>query len=644
MGYIEFDKTELTNLKYSLSKEFIRSNRAGSYAGSTIINCNTRKYHGLLICPMDQLDGENHVLLSALDETIIQHNKEFHLAVRKYPGVMHPGHKYLKEFHADPMPTLTYRVGGVLLQKEMVLSSNEDQVLIRYTLLDAHSPTTLKLHPFLAFRNIHKLCKANLDVNTKFTKIENGIRTRMYNVYPYLYMQISKKNEYVPAPCWFYNVEYSEEESRGYEFTEDLYVPGYFEFPIKKGESIIFSASLKEDQPKQLKQKFLEEIESRIPRDNFENCLTNSAQQFIVHKKNKIEIVAGYPWFGPRMRDTFIALPGLTLSMGDFQTARDVLLQITKQSKDGLFKNGDNEEIISVDTALWYFWSIQQYVLYTGKDEESWKDFGSKMKSILSKYKSGFDSVKMHDNGLICAAEQGKALTWMDAVVNGVPVTPRYGYNVEVNALWYNALMFTLELAEKFNDQKFIKEWKEWPEKIKESFISTFWSEKKRFLSDYVTNGEQNWHVRPNQVFAISLPYSMLSKEISKSVLDIVEGELLTSRGLRTLSPNSSKYQGVYEGNPESRDNAYHQGTVWPWLLGGFCEAYLKIHKKSGLQKVKDIYYGFESDLANAGIGTISEIYDGIPPHEPKGAISQAWSVAELLRIKNIIDKYEEMK
>jgi predicted glycogen debranching enzyme len=232
----------------------------------------------------------------------------------------------------------------------------------------------------------------------------------------------------------------------------------------------------------------------------------------------------------------------------------------------------------------------------------------------------------------------------MDAIVDGIPVTPRIGYAVEINALWYNAIMFALELAEKEEDTKFIKEWSHWPEIIKTSFIATFWSEKKKFLSDYVKDGECNWHVRPNQVFAVSLPYIMLSKEICKSVLDIVENELLTPRGLRTLSPNSSKYQGVYEGNQASRDNAYHQGTAWPWLLGAFCEAYLRIHKESGLQKIKDLYYGFEPELANAGIGTISEIYDGIPPHEAKGAISQAWSVAELLRIKSIIDKFEKKK
>jgi len=644
MGYIEFNKTELINLKYSLSKEFIRSNRAGTFAGSTIINCNTRKYHGLLICPLDKIDGQDHVLLSAVDETIIQHGKEFHLAVRKYPGIMHPGHKYLQEFRADPIPILIYHVGGVILQKEMLLAANENQVLIKYTLVDAHSPTIIKLHPFLAFRNVHALGKANLDVNTKYSNVQNGIKTKMYPDYPSLYMQISKDSEYIHAPNWFYNVEYSEEEKRGYEYKEDLYVPGYFEFPMKKGESIVFSAGIKESEAKGLKQKFAAEIKTRIPRDSFENCLINSAQQFIVTRNNKTEIIAGYPWFGSLSRDTFTSLAGLTLATKDVKTAKDILDVMSKQLKDGFFRNnGNDSNQISADTSLWYFWAIQKYAEYTGKYHEVWKDFGPKMKSILETYKKGAEyNIKMHENGLIFSGESGHTVTWMNAEVNGIPVTPRIGYAVEINALWYNALMFALELAEKEKDTKFIKQWAEWPEKIKASFISTFWSEKKKFLSDYVMNGECNWHVRPNQIFAVSLPYSMLSLEICKAVIDVVENELLTPRGLRTLSPNSSKYQGVYEGNHEQRENAYHQGTVWPGLLGHFCEAYLKVHKLSGLQKVKDLYYGFEEEMRNAGIGSISEIYDGIPPHEAKGSISQAWSVAEIFRIKNIIDKFEE--
>ncbi|RLD66618.1 MAG: amylo-alpha-1,6-glucosidase, partial [Bacteroidetes bacterium] len=486
----------------------------------------------------------------------------------------------------------------------------------------------------------------NLDVNSKFYNIQNGIKTRMYDAYPYLHMQISKKAEYVHSPNWYYNIEYSEEEKRGYEFSEDLFVPGSFEFSIKKGESVVFSASLKETKSQTLKRQFTAEMKKRIPRDTFENCLINSAQQFIIRKGDKAEIIAGFPWFGPWGRDTFISLPGLTLAIGDTKTAKEVLDTLSKQIKNGLFKNmgsHDEADLNSVDAPLWYFWAIQQYVLKTNKLKQAWKDYGAKMESILDNYKKGTKyNIKMHDNFLIWAGEKGKSLTWMDAMVDGEGVTPRIGYDVEINALWYNAIMFALEAAKAADDQKFIKNWSDIPEKIKESFIANFWLERKGQLIDYVDNGEIDKAVRPNQVFAVSLPYSMLSELQMKVITDRVKTELLTPKGLRTLSPKNKDYKGVYEGDQKSRDRAYHQGTVWPWLAGHFCEAYLRVYGKQGLQLVKDFYKGFESDMNQAGIGSISEIYDGNPPHEPKGAISQAWSVAELLRIKMMIDKYED--
>ena len=646
MSYIEFDKSQLINLEYSLKREFIRSNRAGAYACSTIINCNTRKYHGLLICPVDNLDNDNHVLLSALDETVIQRDKEFHLAVRQYlGGVFHPGHKYLRDFSSEPIPTLSYRVGGVILQKEMLLAEESALVLIKYTLIDAHSPTKLRLHPFLAFRQVHRLSKANMDVNIKYEETENGIKTRMYEAYPHLYMQISKKTEYVHAPDWYYNIEYMEEEKRGYEFSEDLFVPGYFEFSIKKGESVIFAASLKERKTNTLKRRFTAEIKKRIPRDNFENCLINSAHQFIVRRKGKTEIIAGFPWFGTWGRDTFIALPGLTLAIGDNKTAKDVLDSMSEQLHNGLFKNmGSHKDadLNSVDAPLWYFWAIQQYTQATKKYKQIWKDYGNALKSILKNYKKGTKyNIKMQDNYLIWAGQEGKALTWMDAVVDGTPVTPRIGYDVEIQALWYNAIMFALELAEKNKDKAFIDEWKELPEKIKASFIETFWIENKRHLYDYVGENHADKAVRPNQVFAASLPYTMLNIEQIKGIVDRARSELLTPRGLRSLSPKNKDYKGIYEGNQATRDRAYHQGTVWPWTLGHFVEAYLRVYEKSGLHFIQKLYKGFEEEMNIAGIGSISEIYDGNPPHEARGAISQAWSVAELLRIKSIIEQYK---
>ncbi len=648
MSYINFDKEQLINLEYSLKRELLRSNRAGSYANSTIINCNTRKYHGLLVVPQPAIDEGNHVLLSSLDETIIQKDAEFHLGIHKYKGgVYQPkGHKYVRDFVTEPIPKLTYRVGDVVLTKEMIFSTNADRMLIKYTLEQAHSITKLRFKPFLAFRNVHALSKANNFVEKKYEKIPNGIKLRMYSGYSYLYMQFSKSVEYTHIPDWYYNIEYDKERERGYEYLEDLYVPGFFEVSIKKGQSIFFSAGTKEIKPASCKKLFNNELKRRIPRDSFENCLINSAQQFIVKKEKKTEIIAGFPWFGTWGRDTFISLPGLTLATGDPKTSKAVIDTMISQLKGPLFPNickGQNSVYNSIDTSLWFFWALQQYSEFTDNKNLIWKEYGKKMKMILNAFREGTEfNTKMLDNGLLYTGETGKAITWMDAVVARKPVTPRIGLPVEVNALWYNAIMFSLEVAKLAEDNKFVKEWKNIAEKIPDSFKKTFWDKDKTYLADYVNGEYKNWDVRPNQVIATSLPYTPIDERIRASVLEIVKKELLTPRGLRSLSPKNPNYKGVCFGNQALRDLAYHQGTVWPWLLGHFAEGYLKVYKKKALPFINKIYLGFEKVMGEHGIGTISEIYDGDPPYTPRGCISQAWSVAELLRIGYLIKKYED--
>ncbi len=649
MSYIEFDKNQLINLKYSLSKEVIRSSRSGTYASTTIIHCNTRKYHGLLICPIEELDGENHVLLSTIHETVVQRDKEFNLGIHKYPGQFHPlGHKYIQDFSTEPIPKITYKVGGVVLQKETMLLKDKEQMLIKYTLVDAHSPTKLQLRPFLAFRNVHKLSHANLFANTRVTKIENGVKSKLYEGYPYLNMQVSKENEFFAAQDWFYNIEYQEEQKRGYDYQEDLFMPGFFEFSIQKGESVIFSASLKETKTELLAEDFENETKGRIPRNSFENCLKNSAQQFFIRKGDRTYVVAGYPWFGAWGRDTFIALPGLTLPYEDFKTCKNVLDTMTAESEGALFKNNgmhSNSEVNSVDAPLWYFWTIQQYVKYSGNRHEAWSSYQNKMKEILYGYRNGLQyNIKMHDNCLIWQGQEGKALTWMDAIVNGKAVTPRTGYAVEINALWYNAVMFALELAKEFEDYQFVNDWQEIANQIPQNFVKVFYNSEKQHLADYVNETGQNLFIRPNQIFAASLPYSPINDEIKNNVIATVKSHLLTSKGLRTLSPRNALYVGAYEGTQQQRDMAYHQGTVWPWLIGHFVEASLKLYMRSFLGEAKKIYKNFEEEIANAGIGTISEIYDGDPPHEARGSISQAWSVAEVIRVKKLIEEFENKK
>lgn len=647
MGYIKFDKAHVVNLEYSLSREILRTNRAGSYSLTTIVGCNTRKYHGLLVCPVDAFGGERHVLLSGLDSTVVSNGQSFNTGIRKYQGDYYSpkGHKYIEDFDIQDIPGMTYRVGNVFMKQERLLVHYEEQFLLRLTIIDTDEPVKIQLRPFLAFRNVHQLTHANMWANTRVEEIPGGIRSCMYDGFPWLNMQLSCKSEFVPVPDWHLGVEYVEEQKRGYDFSEDLFVPGFFEFTAAKGDVIVFSASTREEKPSGFKAKFTRTISSKIPRSDFCNSLRNAAQQFIEKRGEDTTIVAGYPWFGSWGRDTFISLPGIALARKQEDLYASVLDTQLRRMKGGLFPNmgeASNPAFNSVDAPLWFFQALYSYGL---EAREAWKRYGAAMKAVLGAYRDGTSfGIHMRDNGLIYADAPGKALTWMDAIVHGVPVTPRSGYAVEVNALWYNAVCFALDTARSARDRTFVQEWENMPELIARSFAELFWDEELGYLADYVSDPEtRNMQVRPNMVIATSLPYTMLTKEQMQSILDIANRMLVTPRGLRTLSPSEEGYQGIYCGTQEKRDSAYHQGTVWPWLVGPFCEGWLRVYGEAGVPRVRKLIMGFEETLTEAGISTISEIYDGDPPHQPRGAISQAWSVAEVLRIYTILEtKYKE--
>ncbi len=649
MSYIKFDKCQIVNLEYSLGREILRTNRAGSYASTTIVECNTRKYHGLLVCPVDELGGDRFVLLSSLDVTIVNNDKSFNIGIRKYKSdyFSPKGHKYVEDFETEIIPMRIFRVGGVLLKVERLLVHYEEQLIVRYTVMEASEPMKLQIRPLLAFRSIHELTHANLAANIKSEPVKNGIKSKLYEGFPWLHMQFSSPVDFVPVPDWYLGVEYLEEQKRGYDYSEDLFTPGFFELEAKKGDSIVFSASTKEENTAGLKAKFTKTVAGKTPRDSFINCLRNAAQQFVEKRGEDTLLIAGYPWFGAWGRDTFISLPGIALARQKLTLYRDVLDTQVRRMKDGLFPNlglEGNYAFNSVDAPLWFFWALQQYVINGGSD--CCQRYGEAAKSVLNAYKYGTAfNIHVRDNGLVYADAPGKALTWMDAVVNGIPVTPRRGYAVEINALWYNAVCFTLEMAKVEKDKAFIKEYEYLPELIKKSFIEMFWDENKAYLADYVNDDEgSNFFVRPNMVIAVSLPYSMLDKEQMKKVLDVADKELVTPRGLRSLSPADRLYKGTYAGDQKERDNAYHQGTVWPWLVGPFCEGWLKLYGKQGIQKVEDLIYGFEEVMAEHGVSTLSEIHDGDPPHAPRGAISQAWSVGEVLRIIDLLEsKYSNL-
>lgn len=644
MSYLKFEKTLMTNLEESLPKELLRTNRSGAYSCSSIVECNTRKYHGLLVVPVPELDDENHVLLSSLDVTVIQHGAEFNLGLHKYQGnnFSPKGHKYIREFACDKVPTTLYRVGGVILKREVVFQHYEDRILIRYTLEDAHSATTLRFRPFLAFRSVRQFTHENMVASRDYTAVDNGIKTCMYAGYPDLYMQFSKKNEFVFQPDWYRGVEYPKEQERGYASNEDLYVPGYFEMNIKKGESVVFSASTSQTKTSGLKRLFDEEVDERTPRDNFFHCLVNAAHQFHIHEKNDDRyILAAYPWFKTRARDTFIALPGLTLSIEEdeyFELVMETAEVAIREFMDGKPLSKHIYEIEQPDVLLWAIWAVQQYAKECGR-EKCAKKYGKLVNDIVNFIEvGGHPNLRLHDNGLVYAwSNHGEAITWMNSTANGRAVVPRSGYIVEFNALWYNALMFADSLSGKDPDPE--SHLQQLAAKCKASFVDVFLNEY-GYLYDYVDGNMVDWSVRPNMIFPVAFDYSPLNQEQKKSVLDFCTRELLTPKGLRTLSPKSGGYNPMYVGPQSQRDYAYHQGTAWPWLGGFYMEACLRLYKRTRLSFIERQMVGYEDEMLNHCIGTIPELYDGNPPFKGRGAISFAMNVAEILRAMELLEKY----
>ena len=494
MSYLKFDKEQLINLFYSLNREILRSNRTGSYISTTLNGCNTRKYHGLLVCPISLFNEEKHVLLSSLDISVIQQEEEFNLGIHRYKdGIYEPyGHMYIQNIEFSHIPKITYRIGGIILSMERILSERKKQVLIRYRLEEAAEKITLRFKPFLAFRNMHNLSKANLFVNSKYQIAENGISAKLYEGYPELFMQFSKKNEFIPVPDWYYNIEYIKELNRGYDYLEDLFVPGYFELNLNPDETLIFSAGIEGTTPKALKQIFTREIKKYSRKITFVSLLKNSAEQFIYQKKDETSIIAGFPWYDSISRQAFVALPGIVLATERNTLYGEVLSTYKKYLKNGLFPNNIfssiNKHYNSADAPLWYIWALQKYTETQRAPEGIWLHYSIIVKEILEAYRSSLpDFLHMTAEGLIEAEKENTPLTWMDSYIHGRPVVQRAGMTVEVNALWYNAVVFALEMCRLSSDKDFIHRWESMPEKIGNAFIQTFWNNRHEHLADVVT-------------------------------------------------------------------------------------------------------------------------------------------------------------
>lgn len=643
MSYLKFDKNLLINLEQSLRLEVLRTNQSGAYHCTTIVGANTRKQHGLLVIPVPEIDDNSHVLLSSLDETVIQHGAPFNLGLHRYSGGVYSpnGHKYIREYDCERVPTHTFRVGGVILKREKIFITNENRILIRYTLVDAHSKTTLQFRPFLAFRNANDLCVENQVASRDYKEVSNGISTCMYEGYPELFMQVNHKPKFVFDPHWYKGIEYIKDQERGIPYTEDLYVPGYFEVDMKKGDTIIFSAGVSEVNTRQLTKMYEDEIKTRTPRTSFYNCLKNSAKQFYMTNADGHYMLAGYPWFKVRARDEFIALPGCTLSnhhRPDFEAIMDT----AKEAFTRWMETGEPDKHLQgidlPDVPLWAAWAIQRYSHDTDVPTAR-ERYGELVAQLIDFIIDGkHPNLQVDDNGLARTDGTRQPMSWMDSArPDGTPLIPRTGYLVEFNALWYNALMFLLQMyADDKQMQSRVERWQKISDAYAESFAPTFLNDY-GYLYDYVNGSYTDLSVRPNMVIAVGVDHTPLDRRQRKRILDFITRELLTPKGLRTLSPNSYGYNPWYVGNPEQHEKAYYSGSARPWLMGFYCHAYVKVFGIGGLSFVNRMMIGFEDEMSQGAIGTLSELYDGNPPFIGRGAVSFAANVGEILRVLRLL-------
>lgn len=644
MAFLKFNKSELVNLSYSLKREIICANKTGAYCNTSIVTCNTRRYHGLLAVPIDAFGGKKHLLLSSLDESLILNGKRFNLGIHCYGSVYEPrGHKYIIDFEADPVPKITYRVGEIVFTKSILLVPDSDQVMIRFELVNAPAKVKLLLTPFLAFRDIHALTDENPNARTEGWEIPNGMAFNLYDGFPDLNMQFNTKDvSFETAPCWYKGITYSDEYRRGFACKEDLYVPGHFETEMKPGDAIVFSASVAIANPSGLKRKFDSFVAKAAKITTYHEQLVHCADLLKQDRGGHKMITAGFSWlYTGLLRETLEALPGLTLyANGDKAEFEEILDNLIADNQERLF-----HRTTQVEAPLRLAGALGRYIEYGADPKAVWKKYGPTVKGILESYLPGRRvEVAMQPNGLLWAQLDHWALSWMNTYVDGNPVTERAGYQVETNAMWFQSILFAVTMEREYSpsDSTFLKEWSHILDLVRENFQNTFWNAGSGYLADYVDNAGQHLEVRPNMLYALVGEDIPVEPEIARRVLQVIDNELVTRRGIRTLSPRHSEYKGVYEGSQTDRDLAYYNGCCLTFLLGPYCEVCFKMKGVAFLNKAQWLVNGFYEDLNKHGVGAFSELYDGDPPHEPHGAISSALSTAALLEVEYLKNKYKE--
>ena len=643
---LQKEKASLINYEEAVQFEWLETNGLGGWASSTIINSNTRRYHGLLVSSTTP-PIERMVLVSKIDERLIINNQPFELGVNDFGDAINPmGNQYLTKFTKDLLPEWTYELNGITIKKTICMVQGENTTVVVYTVLKAPNAFTLELQPFIAARDYHTLQnnKSNLWWDVEF---KDGIfRNHPFEHSPNIYIAVPDAT-YEHHPNWFVHYTYAEEKNRGLDYKEDLMNHGTLSVTLKKGQSVGIIVSTENPKGRDALKLMEQEISRKKallikePDNQLLKQLILSADQFIVQRGENLKtIIAGYHWFTDWGRDTMISLPGLCLSTGRFDDAKKIIAAFAKSVSMGMLPNRfpDHEEAPeynNVDGTLWFFIAIYKYFQVTEDSNFVLKELLPVLTDIINwHYKGTRYNIKVAEDGLLFAGEQGIQLTWMDAKIADWVVTPRMGKPVEVQALWYNALKIYCEFLRLNNQLEEAAKFAAKAAQVKQSFKKIFWNEDGNYLYDVIDrNDKPDASLRPNQLFAISLPFALVEDKEAKAILKIIEERLYTPVGLRTLPTYDLRYVGVYEGSVFKRDSGYHQGTVWCWLLGAYIDALIKLKGSKGKTMAKEVIKEFSHHLEEACIGSVSEIFDGDVPQHPKGCIAQAWSVAELLRV-----------
>jgi predicted glycogen debranching enzyme len=655
---IALGRKDLQDFESALEREWLETNGLGGYASSTVLGVNTRKYHGLLVAashpPVDRV-----LLVAKVDEALVIGDSRFELAASEYQDTIYPdGYRYLEEFRLDPFPTMVYVAGGVRLRKRIFMVHGHNTTCLTYSIepLPGGPPrdrVRLEVRPLVAFRNHHDLLRETAEFDAHLERSRGSgaggfyrVRMRPFPHLPPLYMAFGC-GEFAESGYWYRNYQYRRERESGYASGEDLYSPGALILAFGKADPhcVVFST-----EESAAPDAGLAEAESRrraslcqgpLRDHELGSRLLAAADAFIASRSGEGRtVVAGYPWFSDWGRDTMISLPGLALATGRCDDAKRILGTYAASMEHGLVPNlfpdfSAGARYNTVDATLWFFEAVRKYYDATADGELVTAILPSLREAMSAHIRGTLYGIKADDDGLLVSGTQGVQLTWMDAKFEDEVITARTGKPVEINALWFNALRIMASFCGDFGGLAEERAYDEMAAKALKAFNRKFWNDDLGCLYDCVDVHRRDDSVRPNQVVAMSLTYPVLDPSKWRAVVDLVERELLTPYGLRTLSPNDPRYRGRYEGDLRARDHAYHQGTVWPWLLGPYIKAYLLAHGRSEAARAHclRLLEPLARHIGEAGLGQISEIFDGDPPHTPRGCIAQAWSVAEVLRI-----------